>query len=62
MATNIEVQVEQKRRLYMLLQIKADNKGITVKGLDRKIKETIAEMQQEDVAWVEKVIAETTED
>ena len=58
MATSLEIQVEQKKRLYMLLSIKAENTGSDIKGLERKISETKAEMQQEDVAWVEKSIAD----
>jgi len=58
MATNLEVQVEQRRRLYQLLKLKKDNPGMEIKGLDEFIKQTRAEMQQEDVAWVEKMVAE----
>ena len=58
MATNLEVQVEQRRRLYQLLKLKKDNQGIMIDGLDEFIKQTRAEMQQEDVAWVEKMVAE----
>jgi hypothetical protein len=58
MANTMEIQIEQKRRLFLLLSIKAENMAIEVKGLDKKIIETKAEMQQEDVAWVEKSIAE----
>jgi hypothetical protein len=57
MATSIEVQVEQKRRLYQLLKLKKDNEGYEVKGLNELINATKAEMQQEDVAWVEKMIS-----
>jgi hypothetical protein len=57
MASQLEIQIEQKKRLYMLLSIKAENKGMEIVALDRKIAETRAEMQQEDVAWVEKEIA-----
>jgi len=56
MATNLEVVIEQKKRLYMLLKLKRDNKANEVFGLDELINATIAEMQQEDVAWVEKTI------
>ena len=57
MASALEVQVEQKKRLFMLLSIKEENKEYPLKGIDKKIAETIAEMQQEDVAWVEKAIS-----
>ena len=53
-----EMQVEQKRRLSMLLTIKAANKDIQIKELDNLILATKVEMQQEDVAWVEKMITE----
>jgi hypothetical protein len=58
MSTNLEIQVEQKKRLYMLLRLEKENAGIKINGLRRDIKATMAEMQQEDVAWVEKMIAE----
>jgi len=58
MATSLEVQVEQKKRLFQLLRLKKINSDITVKGLDELIIATKAEMQQEDVAWVEKMVAE----
>jgi hypothetical protein len=58
MATNLEVAVEQKKRLFMLLRIKTENKGLEIKELDNQILATRAEMQQEDVAWVEKMVAE----
>jgi len=58
MATNLEVMVEQRKRLFMLLRIKAENQGLEIKELDNQITATKAEMQQEDVAWVEKSILE----
>ncbi|MCL2054841.1 MAG: hypothetical protein FWG90_10480 [Oscillospiraceae bacterium] len=58
MATTLEIQVEQKKRLYMLLTLKKDNEGQNIRGLKEKIRATKAEMQQEDVAWVEKIVAE----
>ena len=58
MATSLEIQVEQKKRLFQLLSLKKINSGIVVKGLEELIIATKAEMQQEDVAWVEKMVAE----
>jgi len=58
MASILEIQVEQKKRLYQLLKLKKDNEGYDIKGLNELIKATRAEMQQEDVAWVEKIVAE----
>ena len=58
MATSLEIQVEQKKRLFQLLSLRKNNPGVLVKGLDELIIATKAEMQQEDVAWVEKMVAE----
>ena len=60
MASNTEIRVQQKGTLYELLIIKAINKkaGNKVEGLDNLIRKTIATMEQEDVAWVEKQVAE----
>ena len=56
MATYTEMQANQKNRLFALLTIKAKNPGLGIKGLDDFINGTIAEMSQEDVAWVEKIV------
>jgi len=58
MATNLEVQVDQKKRLYMLLRLKKVYGANSAKEHEEMIISTKAEMQQEDVAWVEKNIAE----
>ena len=58
MTTLLEIQVEQQKRLFQLLRLKKINAEIVVKGLDELIIATKAEMQQEDVAWVEKMVAE----
>jgi len=58
MATNLEVQREQKRHLYSLLKIRKANKGVRVAALDGEINAAKAEMSKEDVAWVEKTIEE----
>ena len=58
MATNMEMQVEYRTRLYFLLKLKRDNVGTVVKGLDELINMTEAAMQEEDVAYVEKKISQ----
>ncbi|MDR2532285.1 MAG: hypothetical protein LBC82_05520 [Oscillospiraceae bacterium] len=58
MASSIEIQVEQKKRLFQLLKLEKDNAGYEVKGLSEAIIATKAEMQQEDVAYVEKMVAQ----
>ena len=59
MATNLEITVYQKNRLFMLLEIEKENKeqGVVVFGLRRRIIAAEAEMQQEDVAFVREKIA-----
>ena len=58
MANKLEIEIEQKRRLFMLLEIKAENPGIQINALNRLIIATEAEMEQENVAWVREKIAE----
>jgi len=58
MATTLEIQIEQRRRLFGLLQLKAMNDGLEIKGLDNLIVATIAEMSQEDVSWVRENVAQ----
>ena len=58
MATNLEVQINLKNKLFMLLTLKKDNPELDIVGLDRYIDATMAEMTQEDVAWVEKIVNE----
>jgi len=59
MATNMEMIVEQRTRLFFLLKLKKVNnaKGIAVEGLEELIIQTEAVMQEEDVAYVEKMVA-----
>jgi hypothetical protein len=59
--TTMELRVAQKRQLYTLLTIKKLNEGTKIRGLDAKINETEAEMEQEDVALVKEKINELTE-
>jgi len=58
MTEDMVVQVYQRARLYDLLKIKAANKGIKINELDALINALEAEMMEEDVAYVEKNIAE----
>ena len=57
MATNAEIQNEQRLRLYLLLKIEIDNKELTIKGLKEKISMTKAVMRKEDIDHVEEMIA-----
>ena len=58
MANNKEIQIEQKRRLFMLLELKSENPNIEIIGLNKMIIATEAEMEQEDVAFVKEKIAQ----
>ena len=58
MASNLELQATQKNKLFMLLTLKKKNKDTIIIGLDDFVTMVKAEMTQEDVAWVEKVINE----
>jgi hypothetical protein len=58
MPSNRELQVEQRRRLFMLLKLQKDNGIDKIIGLNEMIIATEAEMEEEDVAWVEKKIAQ----
>ena len=57
MPTNKELTAEQRRRLFMLLKLKKAKDADKAKLLDDLIVETEAEMDAEDVAYVEKKIA-----
>jgi len=57
MATNSELRTAQKTTLFELLKLKKDNQDKTVDGLETLIAKTEAGMEQEDVAWVEKMVA-----
>lgn len=58
MATNAELKMVQKDKLYDLLKLKYDNADSNINGLDDLINKTEAIMEEEDVAWVEKKIAQ----
>jgi len=51
-----EIQIEQRRRLVTLLRLR--NGEI---DLEMVISDLIAEMDQEDVAWVEKQVASSSQ-
>ncbi|MDR2531595.1 MAG: hypothetical protein LBC82_01995 [Oscillospiraceae bacterium] len=57
MATNNELRTAQKEELFDLLKLKMLNKS-EVKGLNELIARKRAGMEAEDVAYVEKIIAE----
>jgi hypothetical protein len=59
MATNNELKAAQKHHLKSLLNIKKINEGKEVPGLQFEIENAIAVMEQEDVAWVEKIVGVT---
>ena len=50
-----EIRSRQKHHLNVLLSIKKANHGKEVATLQNKIIDAVVVMQQEDVAWVEKV-------
>ena len=56
MASTIEVRERHRHHLNSLLKIKKINAGITVAGLQEEINDAIAVMEQEDVAWIEKIV------
>ena len=58
MPSNVELRREQKMRLYQIKKIRADNPDILIKGLNELINLIEAEMEAEDVAWVEKKLAQ----
>ena len=55
MASSIEVREKHKWHLHSLLIIKKANASTTVQQLQEEINAAIAIMEQEDVAWVEKI-------
>ena len=54
MSTELEIRIYQKNHLHDLLELKKDN--IVSSKLDDAIKRAIVPMNQEDIAWVEKVV------
>jgi len=60
MATDTEIKIVQKTALFDLLKLKRDSEksGIKFETLDELIIKTEAVMEEEDVAYVEKKIAQ----
>jgi hypothetical protein len=56
MASAIEIKERHRHHLNVLLKIKKLNENNEVKGLQTEIENAIAVMEQEDVAWVEKIV------
>ena len=56
MASEKELSERQKHHLNVLLTIKKDNQNNAVVSLQDKIRDAVAIMDQDDVAWVEKVV------
>jgi len=61
MATNMEMQKADRSHLYSLLKLKKVNKGIEIKELNALINQVESTMQAEDVAYVEKKVAQLAE-
>ena len=59
MGTELEIRERQKNHLMSLLIVKAANKNTVVNKLDEEITKAIAPMEQEDIAWVEKLAGVT---
>ena len=55
MATPLEIRERHKYHLGTLLKIKSENQGLNVKGLQEAIQLAVNVMEQEDVAYTEKV-------
>jgi hypothetical protein len=56
MAISIEIKERQRHHLGALLNLKKDNANIVIVGLQQKINDAVVVMEQEDVAWVEKIV------
>ena len=55
MTIALEIRERQKNHLLSLLVIKAANPDKIINGLEEEITRAIAPMDQEDIAWVEKL-------
>ena len=56
MASAQEMRITQKQHLISLLKIKRANAGRTIDGLDEELENVVGVMEQEDVAYVEKLL------
>ena len=55
MSTELEIRERQKEHLKSLLDIKKANGNREVLQLDAAIRNVLVRMNQEDIAWVEKI-------
>jgi len=53
-----EIKITQNNQLFKFLKLKKDNSDLVIKGLDNMILELKASMPQEEIAYVEKLVAE----
>ena len=58
MPTTIELRAIQKRTLHHLLLIKSELGNMPSKELEKYINVTMAEMEAEDVAYVQKILGD----
>ena len=56
MSTELEIRERQKNHLQVLLELKRKNRDIHIEGLESALKTAVIPMNQEDIAWVEKII------
>lgn len=62
MASAVEIEKEQMEKLYDLLMIRENNKGMKIIGLHETIVRAKASMKKENIAWVEQMIEEVKAD
>ena len=56
MASMIKIRERHKFHLYSLLKIKKANEGLDIKELSEELRLAVTMMEQEDVAYVEKLV------
>jgi len=56
MALAVEIRERHKHHLGVLLNLKKANEGVTITGLQKNIEDALLVMEQDDVAWVEKIV------
>lgn len=61
MTNELEIRERQKDKLYTLLELQGFNEGSIVKGLKQAIIRAKVGMYEEDIAMVEKLVAEAFE-
>jgi len=52
----MEIRDRHRHHLNVLLTVKKANEGKPVAALQEKINDAVAVMDQEDVAWIEKIV------